>query len=249
MYHPQCYTDHILPRCDICENPLWGTYYTDFWGNSFHDNHATELPECHTCGRLICEGLTGGGYELSDGRKLCHICNETAVTGDFLLESSLSYVRRLLVYNGINNLPDEIPITLVDRQRLQQLSTAYSKDMHGFTDHNIQTLNGLVVSKVSHIYILSHLPMIMFRAVLAHELLHVYLFERDLDLRSDIREGFCNLGSEIVYADNPTDYANFRRLNMTRSPDPDYGVGYRKMSRLLDRRGWSYLLDSLEEID
>jgi len=249
MYHPQCYTDHILPKCDICGQPLQGTYYTDFWGNSFHPSHSSELPECNSCGRLICESLTGGGYTLSDGRHLCRICNETAVTDDFLLEASRSYVRRLLVSHGIDNLPDEIPITLVDRQELKRLSIYYSEAMHGFTDHNIQTLNGRVISKDSHIYILSHLPLIMFRAVLAHEMMHVYLFERNLDLRSDIREGFCNLGSELVYKDNPSEYADFRLLNMSQSQDPDYGIGYRKMSRLLDQRGWRYLLESLDEIE
>ena len=248
MYHPECYTNHILPRCAICDQPLQGKYYTDYWGNSFHESHSSELSECHTCGRLICDELTGGGYELSDGRYLCGICNETAVTGDFLLESSLSYVLRLLEANGIDNLPDDIPITLVDQRKLRQLSVSYSDAMHGFTDHNTQTRNVHVVSKESHIYILSHLPLTMFRAVLAHELLHVYLFERNLDLRSDIREGFCNLGSEMVYQDTPSEYAEFRLLNMTKSQDLDYGYGYRKMSGLLDQRGWRYLLETLDDI-
>ncbi|MBT4036105.1 MAG: protein DA1 [Candidatus Marinimicrobia bacterium] len=249
MYHPQCYTDHIVPRCDICGGPLQGTYFTDYWGNSFHEAHSAELHECSTCGRLICERLTRGGFELSDGRHLCGICNETEVSEDFLLESSFSYVRRLLESNGITNLPDDIPISLVDQQRLKQLSISYSDAMHGFTDHNIQTRNGRVVSKDSHIYILSHLPLTMFRAVLAHELMHIYLFERDLDLRSDIREGFCNLGSELVYQDTPSEYAKFRLLNMEESQDPDYGYGYRKMSGLLNQRGWRYLLETLDEID
>jgi len=249
MYHPLCYTNHILARCDICGQPLKGRYYTDFWGNSFHASHSAELPECNTCGRLICDELTGGGFQLSDGRYLCSLCNETAVTGDFLLESSLNYVLSLFKSNGIDNLPDDIPITLVDQRKLKQICISYSEDMHGFTDHNIQTRNGRVVSKDSHIYILSHLPLTMFKAVLAHELLHIYLFERDLDLRADIREGFCNLGSAMVYKDTPSEYAEFRLLNMTTSQHPDYGYGYRKMSRLLDQRGWRYLLETLAEID
>ncbi|MBC8377132.1 MAG: protein DA1 [FCB group bacterium] len=249
MYHNKCYIDHIVPRCDICGGPLQGTYLTDFWGNSFHERHSSELPECSTCGRWICDELTRGGFELGDGRFLCGICNETEVSGDFLLESSISYVRRLLESNGITNLPDDIPITLVDQQRLKQLASSYSDAMHGFTDHNTQTRNGRVVSKDSHIYILSHLPLTMFRAILAHELMHVYLFERDLDLRADIREGFCNLGAASVYKDTPSEYAKFRLLNMDKSQDPDYGYGYRKMSQLLERRGWRYLLETLKEIN
>ena len=248
MYHPACYTNHILPKCTICDQPLQGKYFTDYWGNSFHGSHSSELPECSTCGRLICDELTRGGFELDDGRFLCGICNETEVSEDFLLESSISYVHRLLESKGIYNLPADIPITLVNQERLKQLATSYSDAMHGFTDHNMQTRNGRVVSKNSHIYILSHLPLTMFRAILAHELMHVYLFERDLDLRSDIREGFCNLGAALVYRDSRSEYAKFRLLNMEQSQDPDYGYGYRKMSAELDRWGWRYLLESLGSI-
>ncbi len=245
-YHPICYRDHILGKCDVCNAPLEGTYVTDFWNNSFHKYHTEELHECYTCGRLICENITFGGYILEDGRNLCGICNETAVTDDFLLEASLTYVNRLLNYNGIYGMPDNIPVTLVDANTLKRLAHSKSDAMHGFTDQNIQILNGKVISKESHIYILSHLPLLMFRAVLAHELLHVYLFENNHDLRPDMREGFCNLGSEMVYLDNNSEYAKFRLTNMKASKDPDYGIGYQKMSKLLEKWGWTYLLGILD---
>ena len=248
-YHDHCYINNIIPKCSICDQPLQGKYYTDGWGNSFHASHTSELPECNTCGRLICEALTQGGFELSDGRYLCAICNETAVEGDFLMASSLSYVRGLLASNGIDNLPHDIPITLVDRHELKRLASSYSDAMNGFTQQNIQTRGGKVISKSSHIYLLDNLPLTMFKAVLAHELMHVYLFGRDLDLRSDICEGFCNLGSELVYKDIPSEYARFRLQNMQDDQDPDYGYGYRKMSRLLEQRGWRYLLATLDQID
>jgi len=247
-YHPDCYTDHIVPRCEICESPLLGRYISDYWGNAYHQSHNSELPECQSCGRLICKNLTNGGFKLSDGRHVCSICNETAVVGDFLLESSMDYVKRLLTSNGIDDLPNDIPISLVDSQTLKRLSKTYSDAMHGFTDQSMQTRNGQVISKESHIYILSHLPLIMFRAVLAHELLHVYLFEKDLDLKSEIREGFCNLGSEMVYKNSSSEFAKFRQRNMLDNQDPDYGYGYRKMSKQLDQKGWRYLLETLGSI-
>jgi len=247
-YHEACYRNYVLIKCAICTEPLEGRYYTDFWENSFHATHADELPECNTCGRLICESLTQGGYTLGDGRFLCSICNETAVRSDFLLGSSLDYVRNLLQSHGINNLPTEIPITLVDRLELKRLASSYSDAMNGFTQHHIQTQNGTILSRESHIYILDHLPLTMFKAVLAHELLHVYLFERDLSLPSHIGEGFCNLGSALVYQDIPSDYAKFRLENMHASQDPDYGIGYRNMDALLQQRGWRYLLATLDQL-
>lgn len=247
-YHPTCYRENVVDRCDICEEPLVGRYYTDYWGNSFHLNHSSELHECSTCGRLISEALTGGGYQLSDGRMSCSICNETAVSDPYQVKSALRYTKRLLASNHITNLPDDIPVSLVDQDELKRISRIYNDSMKGFTDHNMSSRNGVVVSRSSHIYILSELPETMFRAVLAHELLHVYLFERDLDLRSDIREGFCNLGSELVYRDTPTRFAEYHIANMLESPDPDYGGGYRKMSALLETRGWTMLLRDLPSI-
>ncbi|MCF7903681.1 MAG: protein DA1 [Candidatus Marinimicrobia bacterium] len=244
-YHPDCYRDNILQKCDICGDPLQGRYYTDYWGNSYHLSHPRDYPECSSCGRLICESLTSGGYKLSDGRHICTICNETAVTNEYQVESSMRYVRRLLASNHISELPEHIPVSLVDQGRLKRVSSLYSDAMKGFTDHNMNSRNGVVVSKESHIYILSDLPQTMFRAVLAHELLHVYLFDRSLDLRSDIREGFCNLGSELVYRESASRFAKYQLVNMVESPDPDYGAGYRKMSDLLARRGWKLLLSEL----
>lgn len=247
-YHPECYREDILEKCNICGQPLAGKYYTDFWGNSFHLSHSNEFPECSSCGRLICDGLTGGGYELNDGRYLCAICNETAVTDEYQVQTAMRFVRRLLASNHVADLPEDIPVSLVDMKNLKRISSIYNDSMKGFTDHNMSTRNGVVVSKTSHIYILTDLPEVMFRAVLAHELLHVYLFERDLDLRSDIREGFCNLGSELVYEDTPTKFAKYQLANMMESPDPDYGAGYRKMSGILAKRGWRSLLSELASI-
>jgi len=247
-YHPSCLTNHILPKCDICGKPLEGSYQSDYWGNDYHIEHTHELPECSVCGRLICEQLTEGGFKLGDARAICSICNETAVTDNYSIESSMDNVLRLFTSNGITGFPNDIPISLVDKPTLKRLSQTYSENMQGFTDQNAQTRNGSVISRKSHIYILSHLPRIMFQAVLAHELLHVYLFEHDLDLRSDIREGFCNLGSEMVYKNTRSEFAKFRLQNMQASQDPDYGVGYRNMSELLYKKGWSYILENIGDI-
>lgn len=247
-YHEDCYTNHIVPRCDICDAPLDGKYVVDFWGTNFHKTHSDELPECSSCSRLISEKTTDGGYRLGDGRTLCGICNRTAVIDEFIIESSLNQVKRLLASNGINDLPSEIPISIVAKDKLKQISPIYSENMKGFTDQNAQSINGKIISRESHIYILSHLPRINFESVLAHELMHVYLFENDLDLRSDIREGFCNLGSEMVYEDDNSQYSQFMLQSMKESPDPDYGEGYRKMSKILYRKGWRYVLEELEHI-
>lgn len=247
-YHIHCYEDHILDKCDICSKPLEGTYLTDFWGNAYHKYHSQGASECGTCGRLISENLSQGGVLLNDGRVVCGICQATAVTQDNYRDAYLREVRRLLRQHGVDNLPDEIPVTLVDATTLKNLSKINSEEMRAFTDHRTELINGQIVRRESHIYVLNHLPLIVFKAVLAHELLHVYLFEEDLHLSSADREGFCNLGSELVYEFDGSKMAQFQLRSMQQSKDPDYGLGYRKMSQLLNQKGWVRLLDSLSDL-
>lgn len=248
QYHPDCYTNHVLPKCDICSQPLDGQYLSDFWGNEYHESHVDELEECSSCGRLICDRLTRGGYRLNDYRQICNLCNATAIIHEFDIQSSRNFVMMLLESEGILGVPRDVPITLVDAPSLKRLSKINSDAMQGFTDQQAQTINGRVVSRESHIYILSHLPKIVFQSVLAHELLHVYLFENNLRLRSDIREGFCNLGSELIYKSTNSEFSSFRLQNMQENQDPDYGVGYRKMSAILHKKGWRYILNNIDEI-
>ena len=90
------------------------------------------------------------------------------------------------------------------------------------------------------IYILSHLHKIVFEAVLAHELMHVYLFKNNIKLSSQKREGFGNLGSRLVYEDYNDQFSNIK-LDLMKNKDPDYGKGYIIMSKILKQNGWHNL--------
>ena len=76
----------------------------------------------------------------------------------------------------------------------------------------------------------------------------LYLFQNQLDLKSDIREGFCNLGSNIIYEHYGSNLSQYRIKSMEESVDPDYGVGYRNMKSLLDKIGWKRLLKKLPRL-
>ena len=76
----------------------------------------------------------------------------------------------------------------------------------------------------------------------------MYLFQNQLDLASDVREGFCNLGSNIVYEHYESNLSKYRIKSMEESLDPDYGIGYKKMKSLLDQIGWKRLLRKLNRL-
>jgi hypothetical protein len=150
---------------------------------------------------------------------------------------------------GIDNLPNRIPITLVDsKDELIRLSGNRLGNIQGYTNYEVSTLEGKIIDQDYHIYILSNLHRIIFNAVLAHELLHVYLFQHHLVLESDVREGFCNLGSNIVYDHYGSKLGEYRIISMEESSDPDYGLGFKKMKSILDQIGWGRLLRKLDRL-
>ena len=207
------------------------------------------MPECDNCNRLICDPLTGGGYSVNSQRYICNICKPDVITKKFEIEPNLREVLVILNSVGIDNLPNRIPITLVDsKDELIRLSGNRLGNIQGYTNYEVSTLEGKIIDQDYHIYILSNLHRIVFNAVLAHELLHVYLFQHHLVLESDVREGFCNLGSNIVYDHYGSKLGEYRIISMDESSDPDYGGGFRKMKSILDQMGWGRLLRKLDRL-
>ncbi len=246
-YHESCYIEYILPKCDICKLPVEDTYVKDFWGNYYHEYHTKKMPACDNCNRLICDPLTRGGYSVNSERFICNVCKPEVVSKKSEIEPNLREVLVILNSVGISDLPKKIPITLVhSRDELMRLSEHRLGNIQGYTSYEEITLSGKVIDQHYHIYILSNLNKEIFNAVLAHELLHVYLFQHHLDLRSDVREGFCNLGSNIVYEHYGSKLCKYRLKSMDESTDPDYGLGYKRMKSSLDKIGWKKLLKNLE---
>ena len=75
----------------------------------------------------------------------------------------------------------------------------------------------------------------------------VYLFKNNIKLSSQKREGFCNLGSRLVYEDYNDQFSNIKLDLMKKNKDPDYGKGYIIMSKILKQNGWHNLLINLEK--
>ena len=149
----------------------------------------------------ISKALTEGGYSVNNQRYICNICKPDVITKDTQIKPNLMEV--LIIFNsvGIKNIPSKIPITLIDsRDELIRLSGNKSGSIQGYTNYVATTVSGKIIKEEYHIYVLSNLHRIIFNAVLAHELLHVYLFQNQLtDLDSDVERGFCNLGSNLIY--------------------------------------------------
>ncbi len=247
-YHKNCFLNHKSPRCDVCEAPIVGRYMTDSWGNKAHLEHnGKKTVLCDYCARVISFPTSNGGYNYSDGRVVCGICKLTAVEDERRVRLSLSRVLKLLAAApaGLDGIPGDIPIQLVDRHTLERLGgSTLRENGQGLALSNITLRDKKRVKVEYRIYILSGIPQLNFDAVLAHELLHVWLIERDIKLSQKETEGFCNLGSALVYNADDSKFARVLLERMENSPDRMYGRGYRKMSDRLRRLGWKRLKES-----
>ena len=249
QYHQSCYVDFILPKCDICYKPVEDKYIKDHWGNYYHHYHEDKMPSCDNCNRLISKQLTKGGFSINSNRFVCNLCKPSVVVSQLQTKKNLIEVLNVLNKVGIKGLPKTIPVALVDSKNdLIKMSGHKHGNIQGYTNYEESSLNGKVIDQEYQIYILSNLHKEIFNAVLAHELLHVYLFQNQIDLKSDIREGFCNLGSSLIYENNRSKLSEFRLKNMKQNLDPDYGLGFRKMKKILDKIGWKRLLKKLPDM-
>ena len=247
-YHSSCYENHIAPKCSLCLEILPGEYLVDAWGNPFHKLHESEGLYCSSCSRIISEGVTQGGYKLDDGRFLCSLCQSNIVQSSSQIDVSKLKVLTLLQKIGIDGIKKNIPISLANRFSLQNLADEIaSSHLKGFTKFSyIKSPFGNFSSEYK-IYILDRLPTTEFEAVLAHEYLHVWLYNNNSDLPPAQREGFCNLASAYIYEHNGSKFSEIHLDSMDADPDPNYGDGYRKMKNHLEKKGWKSLLQTVRQ--
>ena len=197
----------------------------------------------------MCERITQGGYTIDKKRNICSLCYPKVIVNQNQINDLAKEVKGVLSGIGINNIPSNIPISLVNSMdELDQISTIRLGNVRGYTHYNVNTLAGRKIKEEFHIYVLSNLHELAFKAVLAHEYLHVYLFQNDYDLESDLREGFCNLGSQLMLKKDSSVLSNYLLDSMYESDDPDYGKGFIKMNSMLEKKGWNTLLNDLVKL-
>ena len=243
-----------IEKCDVCLDPLDNkSDTTDAWGNKFHKKHIRKINYmtkgiCTSCSRIVSELTTNGGQRHIDGRLVCNICKSDAISPNNKNEIEKS---RFRVLNQLNNkgfeglFDKKIPIKIVNKNILMSLKPN-SPDIKGLCKAKIQNQDEKQNNEYI-IYILDELPKDAFDAVLAHEYLHVWLFDNNLEYNSPVTEGFCNLGTFAIYDSLKTDFSKIQLEIMDKNSDPDYGEGYKKMRKCLNQKGWESLINDIKK--
>ena len=224
--------------CTICNNPLSQTFSIDAWGNKFHSHHEKEGIFCHSCSRIISKSVTNGGYIYHDGRHMCSLCTATAINKNSSILNSYNHVINQLKEVGIIINDKLLNIELSNIQTLQKSAKYLSHSkLKGFTKINLTNTKNKY-----QIFILSGLPKIEFEAVLAHELLHIWIFQNKVTLNRESEEGFCELGRYLIYTNDGTYFSIIHLKAMDNNQDPIYGLNYHKYKSKLLTIGWEKLI-------
>ena len=228
--HDSCYYKRFAQYCGICERELLGEYLFNSWGDTVHASHADEFPACDYCNRLKAEQLTGRGIRYHDAREVCGVCYATAVTKMGDAEALLDTVLTRLRLNGIA-IDHKFELDLIDRNEMSRLNSEAGREAWGFTNLRQQRQYfGLVKTSKIKVYVLSGMPRDYLVGVLAHELMHVWLFTNSpLENDPALNEGSCEYAAYLALRVRRTQHAEYYLESQLANEDPIYGDGFRSV--------------------
>lgn len=226
--------------CSICKSQLSGSALQDYWGNRFCHRHVLELPQCTSCGRLICQYLTEGGFYYPDGLVMCSLCDRRGIFSLQRAEELLMEMRFELKKNGLDLGKAKTPLRLVDRNELFRRSRRSSNEGHmllGLTRGMITTIKDKIVDRhFMEIIVQRGLPDEQFKLVAIHELCHAWIFYRGIHrLPLKIEEGLCVLSEYLWLQRQNTPEARFWKIRLMKNRDPIYGDGFREALKSLKK--------------
>ncbi|MCR5818440.1 MAG: protein DA1 [Prevotella sp.] len=222
-------------KCAYCGEELRGMFKKDLHGFGAHPEHAFQ---CFSCQRFV----ASTDHRLPDGRYQCADCMQKEVKTDKHVEWVETRVKQMLAAHGIDKWPSSVPIRLIQPRYTPGRPATQAHKM-GETK-----VAKSIFSKSYEVNMLNHMHRIVFGGVLAHELLHVWQYERNIYLRSELTEGFCNLGSWIVYKHMATPVSQAMMTILERDPTPVYGDGFRIVKAVYDNLANGSLPDVMSQL-
>lgn len=210
--------------CVVCGKPLIGRFVCDWNGNGACASHPHDsIPRCVSCHRFCNPGLS---VALPHGAYICPICKEDIVTKQ-TAAGIVAYIRKAYFKAGLGEIRNW-------RLKVTDISIMYAR-------HGNLNVRGFA-TRYGYDYeicILRHLSRVAFADVLAHEMLHIWQYNRGLNPIPPLCEGFCNMGSYYVLQHIGTPEARTFMSMLEDNTDPVYGNGFRIVKAAYDHGGWN----------
>lgn len=211
-------------RCVVCEQTIRGTYFMNYWGLPFHGHHAT----CTACGYPTAE---------QGGEALCRGCRPTVVASAEVATVRTRAVRRTLERRGIVIGPHLVRYGLARIVRPGHASLGVCQA----TWHR----SAASISCRIEVTIKRGLPALLFDAVVAHELTHVWFRDHDVRPAAVVEEGVAELTAFWVLGRIGGQRAEALQHQIAINRDRTYGGGFRLARQAERRHGWPHVADAL----
>ena len=239
-YHFNCL--HLVQICCICGKET-RKYVRDYWGTVACEEHGGI---CQYCGSIVKKGQSFNYTYIRDGerivreRQICEECVQSIVKTPEQIERCRSEVMSVFMAHGITGIPNDIPISLSD---MREESEKKGMGVWGLNYGRISSSRSRYSCEIS---IHENLPYLVFKGVLAHELLHSWIALYAIQLPKNEEEGLCNLGKFLILKQEKSKEADYLiHWALEENKDPIYGDGYRLMKKRLEKLGWKGLMDAL----
>lgn len=245
-YHQNCFENHVINQCCVCGIGIKDAYFKDDWGNYAHSHHGGKKPDfCFACGRIISDKSSNGGGRVDKKRIICGHCINDIVDGPGKIEKNKNAVFSIFNNKGITGISPNIPVHVISDSFLSKLGGNTGDGLKlGINKH--REIIGLGMAKYEfNIYILDYMPSLYFQGILAHELLHAWLILYAINLPENEVEGFCNLGSYLIYSNENNRFSHVLIKKMFADMSPLYGEGFQLMNKRLEKLGWKGLLKAV----
>lgn len=200
------------------------------------------LDICISCGCSV----YSEGIRMLDGRCICKKCAPAVVKTQDHIEWVKERVVPVLRKYGAFGIPDDVPISIVSTNELAKIQNCKDINLTQLGLTYTSCMISLFGTKMEHkIYIVEGLHKILFAGVLAHEYLHVWQNERNIKLPLLYCEGFCNLGSYLVYRNISNELSHTLYVRMRDGNDPVYSEGFRQVKSVFDAQGGGDLMKTM----
>lgn len=219
---------NVLPgTCCVCGRYLTDSYYVDWDGNKVCARHMKSI--CNSCRRYYGPSAT----EVEPNVHLCYSCAKHLITPE-TAELVIGRIRYFYRQNGIE-IKSHINLKVISVQEMTQIK---GENCRGFVIYPPKS-NGYDIA------VLRHLSQTVFASVMAHELLHVWQFENNINPPSPICEGFCNLGAYLFMQSIGTSTALGQLKLYEGDTSEIYGQGFKEMKKIYDTTGMVGVLSKM----
>lgn len=159
------------------------------------------------------------------------------VTSTKEVSECYEYVQGIFYKQNIKSLP-HIPVLLITRKEMFEKTG--SSNVLGVAYNERAGVEQLHV-----INIVNNLPKLDFAGVLAHEILHTWINQNNIQLDMAQKEGFCNYGEYLIFKSVGSEYGGNLIDAMMRSSHPWYGVGFREVKEKVETVGLDVFMREL----